>query len=253
MGDHKDSLNTEDGVGLKTHPLVYRHSHPALMDAKTESRYISRFQPRVSKYVAVSLDHSSLKRPYQRELAFVPISLNVSVDAVQGGQDKDVQKDKDSIAGVRAERLEDLKNIAEGGLKRKQARAKIWSVLNDYLGRCQRTFKQWYETGQQMRDKTFAHLEDYLAVRGLDCGANWTVRMMGWANGVELTPAEEAETGPVTYLAFVVLSASNDLWSWEKQKLVTRQSGDALPLIKRRPDGHADAGCCRRVRKANCP
>jgi hypothetical protein len=74
-----------------------------------------------------------------------------------------------------AKRLEDLQDIAEGGLKRKQARAKIWSVLNeidpDYLGRCQRTFKQWYETGQQMRDKTFANLEDYLAVRALDCGA----------------------------------------------------------------------------------
>jgi hypothetical protein len=55
--------------------------------------------------------------------------------------------------------------------------------------------------------------------------------MMGWASGVELTPEEEVETGPVTYLAFVVLAVTNDLWSWEKEKRVTRRSGDALPLI----------------------
>jgi hypothetical protein len=55
--------------------------------------------------------------------------------------------------------------------------------------------------------------------------------MMGWASGVELTPEEEVETGPVTYLAFVALAVTNDLWSWEKEKRVTRQSGDSLPLI----------------------
>jgi hypothetical protein len=142
----------------------------------------------------------------------------------------------------------------EGGLKRKQSRAKIWSVLReidqDYLGRCQSAFKQWYETGQQMRDQTFATLENYLAVRALDCGAkyvipianitvlqlthtlqSWVVRMMGWASGVELTQEKEIETGPVTYLAFVVLAVTNDIWSWEKEKRVTRQSGESLPLI----------------------
>jgi hypothetical protein len=55
--------------------------------------------------------------------------------------------------------------------------------------------------------------------------------MMGWASGVELTPEEEVETGPVTYLAFVVLAVTNDLWSWEKEKRVTRQAGNTLPLI----------------------
>jgi geranylgeranyl pyrophosphate synthase len=99
-----------------------------------------------------------------------------------------------------------------------------------------------------MRERTFASLDDYLAVRALDCGAkfvmcpsndelssltiiSWVVRMMGWASGVELTPEEEVETGPVTYLAFVVLGVTNDLWSWEKEKRVTRQSRDTLPLI----------------------
>lgn len=54
---------------------------------------------------------------------------------------------------------------------------------------------------------------------------------MGWASGVELTPEEEVATVPVTYLAFVVLAVTNDLWSWEKEKRVTHQSSDALPLI----------------------
>jgi hypothetical protein len=85
------------------------------------------------------------------------------------------KKNRTLSKALGSKRAEDLKDLADGGLKRKQARAKIWSVLNeidqDYLGRCQRTFKQWYETGQQMRDKTFASLEDYLVVRALDCGA----------------------------------------------------------------------------------
>jgi hypothetical protein len=55
--------------------------------------------------------------------------------------------------------------------------------------------------------------------------------MMGWASGVELTQEEEIETGPVTYLAFVVLAVTNDIWSWEKEKTVTRDSGESLPLI----------------------
>jgi hypothetical protein len=55
--------------------------------------------------------------------------------------------------------------------------------------------------------------------------------MMGWASGVELTQEEEIQTGPVTYLAFVVLAVTNDIWSWEKEKRVTRQSGESLPLI----------------------
>jgi hypothetical protein len=180
--------------------------------------------------------------------------LDVSVDAVQDGPSCRLSQDKDGLLSkaLGSKRLEDLQNIAEGGLKRKQARAKIWSVLNeidqDYLGRCQKKFKQWYETGQQMREKTFASLDDYLAGRALDCGAkyvmcpsndelpsltiiSWVVRMMGWASGVELTPEEEVETGPATYLAFVVLGVTNNLWSWEKEQRVTRQSGDTLPLI----------------------
>ncbi|KAL4925666.1 bifunctional terpene synthase/polyprenyl synthetase family protein [Aspergillus undulatus] len=55
--------------------------------------------------------------------------------------------------------------------------------------------------------------------------------MIGWASGVELTQEEEVETGPVTYLAFVVLAVTNDIWSWEKEKRVTRQFGETLPLI----------------------
>jgi hypothetical protein len=103
------------------------------------------------------------------------VLLDVSVDAVQGGQEKDVQKNRTLSQALGPKRLEDLQDITKGGLERKQVRAKIWSVLNeidqDYLGRCQRTFKQWYQTGQQMRDKTFTNLDDYLAVRALDCGA----------------------------------------------------------------------------------
>ncbi|GFF64236.1 ophiobolin F synthase [Aspergillus lentulus] len=274
MEGQKHGLNMPENGVPKSHPLMYRHSDPALMDAESESKYISRFQPRVSKYVAVShdaciechidlfgtdgigkvvggmnahtADFTALCAPealperiglcsYFIEYAFV--HDDVSVDAVQDGPSYRLSQDKDGILpkALGSKRLEDLQNIAEGGLKRKQSRAKIWSVLNeidqDYLGRCQRTFKQWYQTGQQIRDKMFASLEDYLAVRALDCGANWVVRMMGWASGVELSSEEEVETGPVTYLAFVVLGVTNDLWSWEKEKRVTRQSGDTLPLI----------------------
>jgi hypothetical protein len=274
MEGQKHRLNMPENGVAKSPPLMYRHSDPALIDAETESKYISRFQPRISKYVAVShdaciechidlfgtggigkvvggmnahtADFTALCAPealperiglcsYFIEYAFV--HDDVSVDAVQDGPSCRLSQDKDGLLSkaLGSKRLEDLQNIAEGGLKRKQARAKIWSVLNeidrDYLGRCQKKFKQWYETGQQMRNKTFASLDDYLAVRALDCGANWVVRMMGWASGVELTPEEEVETGPVTYLAFVVLGVTNDLWSWEKEKRVTRQSGDTLPLI----------------------
>ncbi|KAF4204886.1 hypothetical protein CNMCM8927_006919 [Aspergillus lentulus] len=274
MEGQKHGLNMPENGVPKSHPLMYRHSDPALMDAESESKYISRFQPRVSKYVAVShdaciechidlfgtdgigkvvggmnahtADFTALCAPealperiglcsYFIEYAFV--HDDVSVDAVQDGPSYRLSQDKDGILpkALGSKRLEDLQNIAEGELKRKQSRAKIWSVLNeidqDYLGRCQRTFKQWYQTGQQIRDKTFASLVDYLAVRALDCGANWVVRMMGWASGVELSSEEEVETGPVTYLAFVVLGVTNDLWSWEKEKRVTRQSGDTLPLI----------------------
>ncbi|KAL3486676.1 putative polyprenyl synthetase [Aspergillus germanicus] len=241
------------------------------MDAETESKYISCFQPRVSKYVSISkdaciechidlfgmdkigqvtggmnahtADFTALCAPealperialcsYFIEYAFV--HDDVSVDAVKGVQTC-LEGNEALSKALGPERYEDIKAIMEGGLKRKQSRAKIWSALReidqDYLGRCQSTFKQWYETGQQMRDQTFATLENYLAVRALDCGPNWVVRMMGWASGVELTQEEELETGPVTYLAFVVLAVTNDIWSWEKEKRVTRQSGQSLPLI----------------------
>ncbi|KAL4756114.1 bifunctional terpene synthase/polyprenyl synthetase family protein [Aspergillus foveolatus] len=274
MEGQKQSLNMPENDVAKSHPLMYRHSDPACIDAENESKYISRFQPRISKYVAAShnaciechidlfgmgaigkvvggmnahtADFTALCAAealperiglcsYFIEYAFV--HDDVSVDAVQDGPSCRHSQDEDGILSkaLGSKSFEYLRDIGEGGLKRKQARAKIWSVLNridqDYLGRCQKKFKQWYETGQQMRDKTFSSLEDYLAVRALDCGANWVVRMMGWASGVELTPEEEVETGPVTYLAFVVLGVTNDLWSWEKEKRVTRQSGDTLPLI----------------------
>jgi hypothetical protein len=54
---------------------------------------------------------------------------------------------------------------------------------------------------------------------------------MGWASGVELTPEEEEETGPITYLAFVALAVTNDIWSLEKEKRVTKQSNGSNPLI----------------------
>ncbi|KAL2837121.1 putative polyprenyl synthetase [Aspergillus pseudoustus] len=256
---------------FEKHPLPYKHSNHAPMDAETESKYISRFPPRVSKYVAVSkdaciechidlfgidkigkvaggmnahtADFTALCAPealperiglcsYFIEYAFV--HDDVSVDAEQGAETC-LERNEALSKVLGSERFADLQAIMEGGLKRKQCRAKIWSVLReidqDYLGRCQRTFKQWYETGQQMRDQSFPTLANYLAVRALDCGANWVVRMMGWASGVELTEEEELETGPVTYLAFVVLAVTNDIWSWEKEKSATRQSGESLPLI----------------------
>ncbi|GKZ46578.1 hypothetical protein AbraIFM66951_009707 [Aspergillus brasiliensis] len=54
---------------------------------------------------------------------------------------------------------------------------------------------------------------------------------MAWASGVVLTPEEEDLIGPVTYLAYVVLGVTNDLWSWEKEKRVTRQSRGSVPLV----------------------
>lgn len=55
--------------------------------------------------------------------------------------------------------------------------------------------------------------------------------MMGWASGVVLTPEEEEQAGPVTYLAYVVLAVTNDIWSWEKEKRVTEKSGGSIPLV----------------------
>lgn len=56
MEGQEHGLNMPENGVPKSHPLMYRHSDPALMDAESESKYISRFQPRVSKYVAVSHD-----------------------------------------------------------------------------------------------------------------------------------------------------------------------------------------------------
>jgi hypothetical protein len=227
------------------------------MDAEIECKYISRFQPRVSKHVAVSqdaciechidlfgmdkigkvaggmnahtADFTALCAPealperiglcsYFIEYAFVHDGecnnidsvlqriglpccpfLDVSVDAVQGAKTvsrrhgldiemilglpfspgKCLEGNKTLSKALGPERYEDLRAIMDGGLKRKQSRAKIWSALReidqDYLSRCQSTFKQWYETGRQMRDQTFASLENYLAVRALDCGAKYVL------------------------------------------------------------------------------
>jgi hypothetical protein len=54
---------------------------------------------------------------------------------------------------------------------------------------------------------------------------------MGWASGVVLTPEEMEATGPATYLAFVVLGITNDIWSWEKEKRATQKSRGHNPLI----------------------
>ncbi|PYH98108.1 polyprenyl synthetase [Aspergillus ellipticus CBS 707.79] len=54
---------------------------------------------------------------------------------------------------------------------------------------------------------------------------------MGWASGVELTPEEKVETGPITYLAFVVLAITNDVWSWEKERQITVDTDGSQPLI----------------------
>ncbi|KAL4917736.1 isoprenoid synthase domain-containing protein [Aspergillus aurantiobrunneus] len=240
--------------------LPYKHSTPASLDTHTQKRYLSRFEPRISNYISTPQnaciecqidlfgreaigkvvggmnahvgDFTALCAPealpdriglcsYFIEYAFV--HDDVSVDAIQTARvHEDVQRNEPTIA-------------IESSLRRKQARAKIWSVLNDldaeYFARCQKTFTQWFETGRQMRDQAFINLEDYLATRAVDCGANWVVRMMGWASGVELSSEEEVETGPVTYLAFVVLGVTNDIWSWEKEKRVTRESGGSSPLI----------------------
>jgi hypothetical protein len=45
-----------DNMGFEKCSLPYKRSNPAPMDAETESKCISCFQPRVSKYVAVSKD-----------------------------------------------------------------------------------------------------------------------------------------------------------------------------------------------------
>jgi hypothetical protein len=107
------------------------------------------------------------------------VLLDVFVEAVQGGQDNDVRKNRTLSQALGPKRLEDLQDIAGVGLKRKQARAKIWAVLNEidqgYLSRCQRTFKEWCDTGQQMRDEKVENLENYLAVRALDCGAKFVM------------------------------------------------------------------------------
>jgi hypothetical protein len=45
-----------NNTGFEDCPLPYKRSETALMDAETESKYISCFQPRVSKYVSISRD-----------------------------------------------------------------------------------------------------------------------------------------------------------------------------------------------------
>ncbi|KAL2824204.1 polyprenyl synthetase [Aspergillus cavernicola] len=271
MHDRKHNVNTSEH-GVESNALRYRHSDPASMDTETEWKYLSRFQPRVSKYISTSHDaciechidlfgkseigkviggmnahmgdFAALCAPealperiglcsYFIEYAFV--HDDVLVDAIQTPDVQGAQKNEllDKAAGTK--QVEVLAGINNGSLRRKQVRAKIWSVLNEldseYLGRCRTTFRQWFETARQMRDRTFTNLDDYLATRALDCGANWVVRMMGWASGVELTPEEDVEIGPVTYLAFVVLGITNDIWSWEREKRATQQSEGGCPLI----------------------
>ncbi|KAE8389478.1 isoprenoid synthase domain-containing protein [Aspergillus alliaceus] len=173
----------------------------ALMDPETESRYISRFQPRVSKYVAIS-NEACIE-------CHIDLFGTGSIGKVVGGMNAHTA-DFTALCGPEAlpERIGVCSYFIEYAFVHDNVSVDVaqgGGQDND------RTFKQWYETGQEMRDKTFANLEDYLAARALDCGANWVVRMMGWASGVELTPEEEVETGPVTYLAFVVLAVTNDL------------------------------------------
>ncbi|PYH39763.1 polyprenyl synthetase [Aspergillus neoniger CBS 115656] len=102
--------------------------------------------------------------------------------------------------------------------------AKIWAIQKvldpAYLSRCQTTLRQWFETAQQIRDKYFTDIDDYLATRAVDCGANWIVHLMAWSSGLVLTPEEYDKVGPVTYLAYV-----------EKEKRATRESEGSAPLV----------------------
>ncbi|KAL7661591.1 hypothetical protein ACMYSQ_000983 [Aspergillus niger] len=168
---------------------------------------------------------------YFIEYAFV--YDDVAVDAIQ--PTNPLLEDTTLTRVLGARKVGILMEPNEVHRTRKQIGAKIWAILKeidpDYYSRCQANFTQWHVTGRQMRDKHFTSIKDYLATRALDCGANWVARMMGWASGVVLTPEEEEQAGPVTYLAYVVLAVTNDIWSWEKEKRVTEKSGGSIPLV----------------------
>ncbi|KAE8149070.1 polyprenyl synthetase [Aspergillus avenaceus] len=270
MADNLPEFKFPDRV-YESKYTIYEHSEPAPLDPDTKSKTLSCFQPRISKYVSVSHDaaieaqadlfgENSIGKviggmnahdgdftalcaaealperiaicSYFIEYAFV--HDDVIIDAIPTIQE-DIENSDMFKRALGAKNFEALKSLDLTGLKRKHARAKIWSILtqidSEYAARSQKYWRQWFETAHGMRDANFANLEEYLATRALDCGANWVVGLMGWASGVELTPEEQEDAGPVTYLAYVVLAIVNDIWSWEKEKVVTRQSRGSNPLI----------------------
>jgi hypothetical protein len=72
--------------------------------------------------------------------------------------------------------------LDESGLKRKHARAKIWSILTeldpDFSRQSQFAWNEWSKTGHEMRDGRFENLEEYLATRALDCGAKSAIPLI---------------------------------------------------------------------------
>ncbi|GKZ29620.1 hypothetical protein AbraIFM66950_005774 [Aspergillus brasiliensis] len=244
--------------GAESNAIPFLHSEPAPLDDVTKGHLLTRFQPRIKCHVdlfgragvgkiiggmnAYDGDFTALCAPealperiafcsYFIEYAFV--YDDTTVDAVQPTDP--ILEDATLTRALGTKKAEELTKPNGDPQRKKQLLVKIWALLReidpDYFGRCHTTFIQWYETAKLMRDKRFTNMETYLTTRALDCGANWVVPFMGWASGVVLTPEEEDLIGPVTYPAYVVLGVTNDIWSWEKEKRVTRGSGGSVPLV----------------------
>ncbi|GAT28430.1 polyprenyl synthetase [Aspergillus luchuensis] len=259
MNNHRQIPGSvEPGAGSNLSPFI--HSKPAPMDDALRSRLLTRFQPRISNYNSVSHDaciecHIDLFErdgvgkmiggmnahdgdfialcapealperigfcSYFNEYGF--LDDDTSVDAIQPA--RPVLTDPVLTRALGAEKAEDITTVNGNPQRKQQIMAKIWAIQKEldpaYLSRCQTALRQWFETAQQIRDQCFTDIDDYLATRAVDCGAN----------GLVLTPEEYDKIGPVTYLAYVVLAITNDFWSWEKEKRATRESEGSAPLV----------------------
>ncbi|BCS09726.1 hypothetical protein ALUC_30543A [Aspergillus luchuensis] len=269
MNNHRQIPGSvEPGAGSNLSPFI--HSKPAPMDDALRSRLLTRFQPRISNYNSVSHDaciecHIDLFErdgvgkmiggmnahdgdfialcapealperigfcSYFNEYGF--LDDDTSVDAIQPA--RPVLTDPVLTRALGAEKAEDITTVNGNPQRKQQIMAKIWAIQKEldpaYLSRCQTALRQWFETAQQIRDQCFTDIDDYLATRAVDCGANWIVHLMAWSSGLVLTPEEYDKIGPVTYLAYVVLAITNDFWSWEKEKRATRESEGSAPLV----------------------
>lgn len=97
----------------------------------------------------------------------------MSVDAIQPA--RPVLTDPVLTKALGAEKAKEITTVNGSPQRKQQIMAKIWAIQKEldpaYLSRCQTTLRQWFETAQQIRDKYFTDIDDYLATRAVDCGA----------------------------------------------------------------------------------